>query len=278
MIVNNLVLIRHSVFSRYCRVGGVPGNMRLWALTQTTEAPFRCTQMGFLEICLVWSGTSNITSRFMLDKSSLPPLHGNRPLFIQKKKKVLNIRRKLYVNYPWLAIWTKFLVFTSVAVSERLYKHYLHCSPRVFQHTISSAAGAGKAFLSIWLSKTTWVLQPLHANWPLLLFLLRTWALFPWKYLCSKSMSLILLLVTLFLTTGLQCCPPCLQCSAGEEGLCRSWKLWRKYSTINLLPLFFSFEKTHTLTFFSSKENSLWNQESMGLKLRKVNLGKLTSK
>lgn len=53
----------------------------------------------------------------------------------------------------------------------------------------------------------------------------------------------------------------CLQCWAGEEGLCRSWKLWRKYNTINLLSLFFSFEKIQILTLFSSKEKSLWNQE-----------------
>lgn len=203
MIVSSLVLIRHSGFSWYCRVGGVPGNMWLWVLALTTEALFRCTQMGFLEICLVWSGTSNITTRFMLDKPSLPPLHRNRPFFIQKKI-VLKIRRKLHVNYPWLAILDKTGGF-HFSSCEWLYKHHLHCSPRALQHTISSAAGAGKGFLSIPLSKTTWVLQPLPANWPLLLFLLRTWwSLFPWKWLCNKSVSLILLFVTLFLITGLQ--------------------------------------------------------------------------
>lgn len=204
MTVSSLVLIRHSGFSWYCRVGGVPGNMWLWALALTTEAPFRCTQMGFLEICLVWSGTSNITSRFMFDKPSLPPLHRNRPFSIQKKKIVLKIRRKLHVNYPWVSILDKMGGF-HFSSCEWLYKHYLHCFPRALQHTISSAAGTVKAFLSLRLSKTAWVLQPLQANWPLLPFLLRTWwLLFPWKWLCNKSMSLILLFVTLFLTTGLQ--------------------------------------------------------------------------
>lgn len=51
----------------------------------------------------------------------------------------------MLITLDWL-FWTNLVVFTSVAVSERLYKHYLHCSTRVFQHTISSAAGVGKGF------------------------------------------------------------------------------------------------------------------------------------
>lgn len=196
---------------------------------------------------------------------------GTGPFQFRKKKIVLKIRRKLHVNYPWLAVLDNTGGF-HFSGCEWLYKHYLHCSPRALQHTVSSAAGAVKAFLNLRLSKTAWVLQPPHANWPLLPFLLRTWwSLFPRKWLCNKSMSLILLFVTLFLTTGLHWFVCTLPTVLGRGGrtICRSWKLWRKYNTVNLLSLclIFQFWKdpnsyyflVQRKTVFGTKDTWVWS-------------------
>lgn len=160
-----------------------------------------------------------------------------------------------------LSFWTRWVVFNFSSCvcgfTSIVYTVQTLPSKRAPWHTNSSVEESGKGFLKRLAKQGRWLLcPPLHSNWSsFALFLLTT----PWLDSCSCPPENVfptsLCRLSFFL-------PHCFwSAQQGEGELCRSWKIWRKYYTVHLLSLFFTFEKTQTLNFFTSKENSLWNKK-----------------